>query len=692
MMDKTQGLSIKARLVTAFLAVTLIPLLIIGGLMDYTIKKQTREDFLKSTTREISQVDHGIQLFFDGMKENTRLLADDPLTRRGDGKITVYIDKKGGADGMIAMTPLENGGYEAELYGLMQRFAKSHPTVSVVSFGTSDGGFLQWPTVPRKSGYDSRSRDWYKDSTAKPNEVVISDPFLTSKGVPTVGIFATVKDNFGSVRGVLGLNIDLPVITEMVKNIKIGERGYVMLLDSKGTIMAQPKKPELSFKPVKEMNVSQFEEIGKINDGNFAVKIDNVDYWANVYTSPSTGWKFVALVEQEELAASAQKMRQVMIGVAFALLLLIIGAAFMVAGQFSRPLEEAVRQMAEMGGGNFRLPLAAEHEKRQDELGNLFKAMEAMKRDMRTLIGQVQKVAHNVGGVAQTMNEVTEKTGGSIQEVGSSISEIARVSASQAKELEDGVVKINEMAGDIAAAAVHTQEIHHGYGEMNRLSEQVGGIVSNLTKRTSEGQTAIGELNVTVVKVNEMTAEVGTITDMIQQIADQTNLLALNASIEAARAGEHGRGFAVVAEEVRKLAEQSSDAASNIKTLIADVQQQSNIAVDAMGRARSVVQDQETAVKETGGLFAEIAASVETMSRKIEEIEVCFNAMRAKSSEVVDVFSSISAGAEETSAITSEVNHATERQLDSMRQVTEQAKDLNGMINELTEKVERFRV
>lgn len=691
-MVQGRGWGMKARLVSAFLAVTLIPLLIIGAFMDYAIKKQTREDFLKSTTREISQVDHGIQLFFDGMKENTRLVADDPVTRRSDGKITVYIDKKGGADGMVPMTPLENGGYEAELYSLMQRFAKSHPTVSVISLGTADGGFLQWPAVPRKTGYDSRSRDWYKESTAKPNEVIISDPFLTSKGVPTVGVFATVKDGMGAVRGVLGFNIDLPVITEMVKNIKIGESGYVMLLDSKGTIMAQPKRPELNFKPVKEMNVAQFADMANLKDSNFEVEVDGVAHWANVYTSPSTGWKFVALVEKSELMASAQKMRNVMLGVAVVLLLLVVAAAFWVAGQFSRPLEEAVRQMAEMGGGNFRMAIDASLQARQDELGRLFQAMEAMKRDIRMLIGQVQTVAHNVGGVAQTMNEVTVQTGGSIQEVGSSIEEIARVSASQAKELEDGVVRINEMAEDVAAVAVHTQEIHNGYGEMNRLSTKVGSIVNNLTKRTSEGQEAIGELNVTVVKVNEMTAQIGTITDMIQQIADQTNLLALNASIEAARAGEHGRGFAVVAEEVRKLAEQSSDAASNIKTLINDVQQQSGIAVDAMGRARSVVQDQETAVAETGDIFSEIAASVAAMSRKVDEIEACFTAMRSKSNEIVDVFSSISAGAEETSAITSEVNHATARQLDSMSKVTGQAEALNGMIRELTEKVEKFRV
>lgn len=689
---RKQRWGMKARLVAAFLSVTLIPLLVVGVLMDYAIKKQTRDDFLKFTSREVTQVDNAITLFLEGMKENTRMLADYPLTKNKNGKITVYIDKPGGTDGMVPMTPLENGGYEAELYTLFQQFAKSHPEVSVVSLGTNDGGVMQFPAVPRKSGYDSRSRDWYKNSIAKPDEVILTEPFMTSKGVPTVGTFATARDEFGDIRGVVSLNIDLPMITEIIKNIKIGNSGYVLLLDHQGTIIAHPKKPELNFKPTAEMHVPQFDELSKLDSGNFEISIDGVAHWANVYTSPATGWKFVALVAKDELMDSAQKMRNVMLGAALVMLCLVIGISFLVAGQFSRPLNAAVAQINEMGSGNFRQTIPLALLERRDELGSLFTAMATMQRDIRALIIQVQSVAHNVENVSQTMNQVTEQTGASIQEVGTSIREIARVSTSQANDLEAGVVRINEMAEDVGTVAVYTEEISQGYHNMTRLSEHVETIVRNLTGRTMEGQVAIEEVNGAVLKVNNMTAQIGTITEMIQQIAEQTNLLALNASIEAARAGEHGRGFAVVADEVHKLAEQSSDAANKIKCLIGDVQGHSSVAVEAMERTRSVVHDQEKAVNETGDIFHKITNSIQAMSDKVQEMQQYFTVMRSKSNEVVDVFASISAGAEETSAITAEVSNATDRQQDAIDQVMQQSQQLSSMTKELTTKVETFRV
>lgn len=103
--------------------------------------------------------------------------------------LTVYINKPGGADGMVPMKPLEAGGYEASLYtSFLEAMAKAHPAVSVISFGTADGGYMQYPAVPRKTGYDSRSRDWYKDTVQEPDKLLLADPFLTSKGVPTIGI------------------------------------------------------------------------------------------------------------------------------------------------------------------------------------------------------------------------------------------------------------------------------------------------------------------------------------------------------------------------------------------------------------------------------------------------------------------------------------------------------------------------
>lgn len=680
------------RLIAAFMGVILVPLLIISVFLDVTVKKQTREDFINGTTREVVQVDNAIHLFFEGIKQNVKMLAVHPIARRTDGKITTYMDKVGGADGMVPMTPKENGGYEAELYKVFEDFTKTHPEVSTISFGTSDGGYIQWPAISRKTGYDSRSRDWYKASVASPDKIILADPFLTSKGVPTVGIFATVKDEIGSTRAVLGFNIDLPVITNLVKDIKIGNTGYVVLVDQTGMIIANPKKPELNFKNIKEMNVEKLNDIAKISNTSFEITLDGIEHLANVYSSPTTGWKYVILVEKSELMASAGKIRNVMLVVALVSLLLVLGVAFYVSNHFSRPLVTAVEHIGELGAGNFKAKLISQFSNRADELGSLFKAMQTMQMDITSLISQVIHVAQGVARNSDKMEAATHKTSQSIEEVGMSIGEIANVSLDQAKQMESGMGRITELADHVKAVETYTVELSKGYRDMCSLNDKVAQIVSLLTEKMAEGQEASKEVDTVVRQVNQMTGQIGSITNTIEQIAAQTNLLALNASIEAARAGEHGRGFAVVAEEVRKLAEQSGSAANDIKVLIQGVQQQSNVAVSSMDKAQQVVHAQEEAVNNTWTIFEEIAVAVQSMNEKMTEMQNRFVVMSTKSNEIVDVFSNISAGSEETSAITQEVSSATERQMVDISEVTSCANELHELVGQLQEKISKFTV
>ena len=120
---------------------------------------------------------------------------------------------------------------------------------------------MQYPAIKRKKGYDSRSRDWFKERMADVNKVRITKPFKTSKGTPTVGIFATVKSMTGQPLGVLGLNIDLPVVTDMISQIKMGETGYIMMLDADGVIIADPKHPDADFKKLQEADLGGLSQL-----------------------------------------------------------------------------------------------------------------------------------------------------------------------------------------------------------------------------------------------------------------------------------------------------------------------------------------------------------------------------------------------------------------------------------------------
>ena len=168
--------------------------------------------------------------------------------------------------------------------------------------------------------------------------------------------------------------------------------------------------------------------------------------------------------------------------------------------------------------------------------------------------------------------------------------------------------------------------------------------------------------------------EIGTIVETISGIAEQTNLLALNAAIEAARAGEHGRGFAVVAEEVRKLAEQSGEAAQQITGLITGIQTDTEEAVASMKTGRDAVDAGAQSVNELRAVFREIRTLVQEVGEAVKTMQALVQSagedterstkqmavIEQQGRKVADEMQTVSAASEEQSASASEIATASE--------------------------------
>lgn len=310
--------NVKQKIMVSVSVLFIVVMLVLGIVLDRIITSTQMANFEEEADLQSAQVDNAMHLFLNGLRDGLVNMANDPVLRAG-GEITRYTDPAviatAASDGNIAMDPQAKGGFELAAYQLFQRFGEANKTsVSVISYGTTDGGYLQYPAVKRKKGYDSRSRDWFKESMADVSKVRITKPFKTSKGTPTVGIFATVKGLDNKPLGVLGLNIDLPVVTDMISEIKMGETGYIMMLDADGVIIADPKHPEADFKKLPESELGDIANLdtSKSLKGLQEITMDGTTKMVNTYVSENTGYRYLTIVDRSQLMESVNHIRMIL--------------------------------------------------------------------------------------------------------------------------------------------------------------------------------------------------------------------------------------------------------------------------------------------------------------------------------------------------------------------------------------------
>jgi methyl-accepting chemotaxis protein len=235
-------------------------------------------------------------------------------------------------------------------------------------------------------------------------------------------------------------------------------------------------------------------------------------------------------------------------------------------------------------------------------------------------------------------------------------------------------------AEETARAAVSAREVAElGAGAVAQASEAMGAVRDSSLRATD----AIRGLG---AKSEQIGGIVGTIT----RIAEQTNLLALNAAIEAARAGDQGRGFAVVAEEVRKLADESQQAAASIAGLIAEIQAETGRAVEVVEDGARRTEDGVATVEEARESFVALGASVQDMNGRVEEIASAIRQIASSSRRVQDDMADVAAVAEQSSASSEEVSASTQQTSASTQQIAASAQELARTADELERLVGEF--
>ncbi|QDR79884.1 methyl-accepting chemotaxis protein [Sporomusa termitida] len=653
-------MDIKKKLTLALLVASSLPLIIFTGISLNNSMQTAKETALSENLKRTEIVQEKINNFIDKNLYGVKVLSTNPSVRAHDA---------------------------AGIKPLIAEAAKVYTDLNPIVVTGANGTQVARSDDLRLTNVSDRN--FFKLAMQGQAEV-ISEVLVSKDNGHLISVLATpVTGSDGKVNGVIQGTVELSILNEFVNGLS-QDQVTVYILDQEGKLLAHPTK-DLQ-KPEERTDMSGFDFVQRGlagSSGAEEVKIDNQQMLVSYMKHEKSGW--LLCTEIPYSTAVAKSIDEATYTAFIGLFLIVVtgGIAFVLAGIAIKPILALVAAAKSVAAGN--LSVKKMEIKSTDEIGLLAEAFNAMISNLTELIRKIQDNAGLVANSAEQLTANSEQSTQAANHIASSITEVAAGAAAQmevANETSDIMEKLSAGIQQIAADAnqVVSQSAQAADKAKNGDQEVEKAVIQmNQIKDTVNASAQV------VVQLGERSKEIGQIVDTISGIAGQTNLLALNAAIEAARAGEQGRGFAVVAEEVRKLAEQSQEAAKKIAELIGEIQGETDKAVAAMNEGTQEVQRGTAVVNGAGIAFKEIMAVVTQVSDQVKAISASIQQMAASSQQTVVSVKKIDDFSKKSAGESQGVSAAIEEQLASMEEISAASQALVQLSQDLQAAVAKFR-
>lgn len=647
-------MNIKQKLTWAFAIIACLPVVLVATLVVLNLRSDAKDNFIDGSGREIRQVSNAMQLFFDGISQNVEYLANQPLVKTADASVKSRVS----ADA----ANIPDTEIDTKLFDLFAALAASHPAYSYVSYGLASGGYAFWPGDAKMANYDPRVRPWYKTAMANPGKTVRTEAYYwAGDDAVLVSTVRAVANQLGAQGGVVNIDVSLKQLTEIVKQIKLGESGYLMLMEKTGTVLVDPKQPEHNFKALSSLG-DGYAQLAKAGKGLVEVELNGERYMANVWPSEQLGWTFIGLIKQSEVMSAATQLTWLIaiIAAVLAVLFAVVGASF--ASLIVRPIRSVASGLEGIaqGEGDLTQNLQIRGRDETAQLANWFNQFLAAIRNLIQSIGGAAskildtsksstQVSHDMAEAAGRQREAVDMVSTAFHEMVATANEVARSCSQAAESADSGQRQAREGQQQIDAAVTSVDHL-------SQEIEQSAQSMQQLERDSNDIQSILGT---------------------IRSIAEQTNLLALNAAIEAARAGEQGRGFAVVADEVRALAKRTADSTAEIDGLLGNLAKRTSQVTQQMHASLEVSQQSVIRIGEARSSFGQIRESVDVIRDMNTQIATAAEQQHQVAEDINRHISHIHGDAQLVAEL------ANSARLDSQ--------SLAGLSNELDGLVRRFR-
>ena len=596
--------SIKAKLLIAFLLLSLTPVLLVSVFCYRNAGKALeKQGFAQLMTVNHIKKDH-IMDYYEERVNDVQILSEDLIISDVLEKLEEGLKNSGMNITQFAKTA-EYSAIAEKVDTVLREMEKSMDFYDIFIISHEGDVFF---SIAREADFGTNLfTGKYKDTnlarivkqSLDEGEICFADfeAYAPSNGVPAAFISDIILDENGDKHGVIAAEISIGGINRIMQSKEgMGKTGESYLVGEDLLMRSDSRFEEKTILKKKIDTIASRE--GLDGKGGSAI-IENYrgvavlsDY--DPIEFMNNKWVIISEIDANEAFRPVVALRNVVAVIGLLMLIIVIVVALVVATRLADPIMKLSSSASKVASGDLRQSITV---KNKDEIGLLSKNFNVMTKSLGEILAKVQGATIQVTSAANEILSASQQQAANTKEQSAAISE----TTSAADELAKTALGVSERIGRISQAANNALV---GMGKIKDTMQKTGEVVTSL---------------------NEKSRKINQITELIDDVADQTNLLAVNASIEAARAGEEGRGFTVVADEIRKLADSTAKSTKDITALIEVIQNEMSNAIISMEESMNGIEEEAAAARETVDQSREITMSANQQVGGAKQIAEAMN-------------------------------------------------------------------